>query len=203
MQLKGLLLGSSSRLCNIVRYSNAPRVQDESVAEHSFSTALYCLVIGSELRARGLKIDVELAVKRAIIHDIEESYSGDFIRNFKHSDPGLAAAIEKASAVFAKRLFQEMASPKVATELNEMWINAKNRTLEGMLVEFADFLSVVSYVLRECAVGNRSILRDNADTLGMYANKFHNERFEFVREYVKASHNLLFTEIVQCNQQSA
>ncbi|MEK7093595.1 MAG: YfbR-like 5'-deoxynucleotidase [Patescibacteria group bacterium] len=195
MNIKGLLLGSSSRLKNIVRYSNSHRIQDESVAEHSFSTALYCLVIGSELQAQGMKIDVDIAVKRALIHDIEESHSGDFIRTFKHSDPELSLAIDRAARSFAGTLFKEMAGPAVASHLLAMWENAKDRTLEGMLVEFADFLSVVSYVMRECSMGNRSLLEDNASTLGEYANKFNAERFEFLRAPIVEAQKMLFKEI--------
>lgn len=197
MKVKGLLLGSSSRLQNIVRYSNSHKIQDESVAEHSFSTALYCLVIGQELRNGGLEIDVELAVKRALIHDIEESHSGDFIRTFKHSDPELAKAIEKAAKSFAKKLFTEMASGPVAQNLLGMWENAKDRSLEGMLVEFADFLSVVSYVLREVSMGNRNLLMENAETLGTYANKFNDARFDFVRAQVREAQTMLFKEITK------
>ncbi len=195
MNIQGLLLGSSSRLKNIVRYSNSHRIQDESVAEHSFSAALYCLVIGQELRVKGLEIDVELAVKRALIHDIEESHSGDFIRTFKHSDPELAKAIESAASKFAMVLFKEMASPAVAQNLFGMWENAKDRSLEGMLVEFADFLSVVSYVLREASMGNRALLQDNAETLGTYANKFNAPRFDFMRDEIREVHVALFTQI--------
>lgn len=197
MNIKGLLLGSSSRLQNIVRFSNSHRIKDESVAEHSFSTALYCLVLGSELRAKGLKIDVELAVKRALIHDIEESHSGDFIRTFKHSDPELAKAIEKAAEKFAGTLFKEMASAPVAKELLAMWKDSKDRTLEGMLVEFADFLSVVSYVLREALMGNRSLLEENSETMGAYANKFNDPRYEFIRKEVREVQVALFHQIVQ------
>ena len=95
--LKELLLGSLSRLKNIVRFSNSHKIIHESVAEHSFSTAVYALVLGEELRRGGLEINVELAVKRALLHDIEESCSGDYIRTFKHSDPDLMKAIDKAS----------------------------------------------------------------------------------------------------------
>src|SRR3990167_6610552 len=151
--LKELLLGSSSRLKNIIRFSNSHRIQDESVAEHSFGTALYCLVIGNELKLAGLELDVNLAVQRALVHDIEESHSGDFIRTFKHSDPELSKAIDRAAEKFAKSLFDEM-SPKGSKNLLALWKNAKDRTLEGMLVEFADFLSVLSYVIRESQMGN-------------------------------------------------
>lgn len=195
LNLSGLLLGGSSRLTNIIRFSNSHRIKDESVAEHSFSTALYCLVIGSELRHNGLVIDVELAVKRALIHDIEESHSGDFIRSFKHSDPALSYQIELASEKFADKLFNELTTAPVAKTLWSMWKEAKNRTLEGMLVEFADFLSVVSYVLREAAMGNRSLINENAESMGAYAHKFDAERYEFMRSYVKAAQHLLFNEI--------
>lgn len=192
--LKDLLLGSSSRLKNIIRFSNSHRIQDESVAEHSFSTALYCLVIGEELRQQGLKIDVELAVKRALVHDIEEAHSGDFIRTFKHSDPELSKAIDRAAEKFAKTLFKEM-SPNVCKPLYDLWHHAKDHTMEGMLVEFADFISVLSYVLREASMGNRCLLEENASTLGEYSNKFSAERYGFISSYVKEAQILLYKEI--------
>lgn len=198
VNLKSLLLGSSSRLRNIVRFSNSHRIQDESVAEHSFGTALYCLVIGEELRQGGLQIDVELSVKRALVHDVEESHSGDFIRTFKHSDPVLAKAIDEAAERFSKKIFEEMAPPKSADVLYELWKKAKDRTLEGMLVELSDFLSVVSYVLREAQMGNRALLDENADSMGEYANKFNAPRYEFLATYVQEVHKMLFKEIAAC-----
>lgn len=197
LSLEKLLLGSSSRLKNIVRFSNSHRIQDESVAEHSFSTALYSLVIGEDLRDQGVEINVELAVKRALLHDIEESHSGDFIRQFKHSDPILKEAIEKASEKFAVQLFREM-SPQGATKLLKLWANAKERTCEGMLVEFADFLSVLAYIAREVKMGNMSILVENQESLQVYSRKFDMERYDFLRYYIKAAQALLTETIRVC-----
>lgn len=197
INLPGLLLGSPSRLKNIVRFSNSHRIQDESVAEHSFSTALYCLVIGEELREGGLNIDVEMAVVRALIHDIEESHSGDFIRTFKHSSKELAGAIEKASEQFARKLFKEM-SPECHDMLFQRWRDAKDASMEGKLVEFADFLSVVSYVLREVRMGNKALLSENAESMGEYANRFQLPRYDFLRPYVREAATMLFQEIRQC-----
>lgn len=189
LSLEKLLLGSSSRLKNIVRFSNSHRIQDESVAEHSFSTALYVLVIGEDLRDQGQVIDVELAVKRALLHDIEESHSGDFIRSFKHSNPILKNAIEQASEKFALQLFKEM-SPQGAHKLVKLWASAKDSSKEGRLTEFADFLSVLSYVIREVRMGNRSILAENLESLDAYVQKFWHDRFDFLRPYVNAAYSM-------------
>jgi putative hydrolases of HD superfamily len=54
----------------------------ESIADHSFMTAIMVLVLGRER-----KIDLDKAVKMAILHDIAESKTGDVIswRNFHKS----------------------------------------------------------------------------------------------------------------------
>ena len=193
--MEQLLLGPVSRLKNIVRFSNSHKHQTESVAEHSYSTALYALVLGEELRRGGLEIDVELAVKRALLHDVEESHSGDFIRTFKHSDPALVAAIEKASRNFAEKIFRGL-SPKGWLPLFQLWENAKDKSLEGQLVEFADFLSVVSYILREGRMGNRALVREHAESLGDYANRFNHGRYDFLRPQVKVAQRMLFDAIL-------
>lgn len=152
------------------------------------------MVIGEELRQGGLDINVELSVKRALLHDIEESHSGDFIRTFKHSDPALCKAIDQASEKFAKSLLKE-ASPKTYKVLYDLWKHAKDQTLEGMLTEFADFLSVLAYVLRESQMGNKGLLQENSSSLGEYSSKFLHTRYDFLREYIKEAQKLLFKEI--------
>src|SRR3989339_2211175 len=51
-------------------YKNIP--DPESVAEHSFRTAILALVLADELKA-----DKERLVKMALIHDLAESITGD------------------------------------------------------------------------------------------------------------------------------
>ena len=186
--MKNLLLGPLSRLKNIIRFSNSHKLQHESVAEHSYSTAVYVLVIGEELRLGGLEIDVELAVKRALLHDVEESCSGDYIRTFKHSDP------ELASRKFAEKIFRSI-SPRSWTPLYKLWEEAKDHSLTGLLVEFADFLSVVSYVLREGQLGNKTLVTEQAESLGEYSGRFTHRRYDFLRPQVRAAQKLLFDAI--------
>lgn len=46
----------------------------ETVAEHTFGTALMCMFLG-----RGRKLDMEKVMKMAIIHDLAEAKIGDII----------------------------------------------------------------------------------------------------------------------------
>ena len=74
--------------------------------------------------------------------------------------------------------------------------HVQNQSLEGQLVEFADFLSVVSYILREGRMGNRALVREHAESLGDYANRFNHGRYDFLRPQVKVAQRMLFDAIL-------
>ncbi len=54
----------------------------ESVAEHSFSTALLTLVVADGLAKEGVEVDSEKAIKMALLHDLSESLTFDIDKAF-------------------------------------------------------------------------------------------------------------------------
>ena len=101
INVEGLMFGAPARLKYVTRFGTVHRVKDENVAEHCFFTAFFSLIICDWINAnaRYVKVNVGATLSRALMHDLEEAVSGDFPRPFKHSDPQLHAALEKAGVI--------------------------------------------------------------------------------------------------------
>lgn len=183
INLQEVLLGRPSRLRYVVRYSICPRTHDENVAEHSYYTAFIALMLVRSLWRNDFKINLGATLSRALMHDMDESYSGDFIRMFKHSSPELKEAIDGACNTFMQGWGKEVAV-NGGDDLVRMWSDAKDDTVEGTIVSFADFLSVVSYVLQEIKAGNHAMYEHFEDLKKFYAT-FSGERYGFLQKYIR------------------
>ena len=164
LNIEELLIGQNARLRHIVRFNNSPRIKDESVAEHSYYTSFYSLVLCEVLTEFGAEIDKGKLLSKAILHDMDESFSGDFVRMYKNATPELRDAIENTNKKLIDSVFRGLFNKQGRFEylskyLSLEWINCKDDSIEGEIVSFADFLSVLSYVLHEVGSGNRSILK--------------------------------------------
>ena len=61
-------------LKNTLRWNKTSEGRQESTAEHSWRLAIMTLVVAEELK---LNIDVNHAIKLALIHDVAEAITGD------------------------------------------------------------------------------------------------------------------------------
>ncbi|AAL80519.1 HD family hydrolase [Pyrococcus furiosus DSM 3638] len=102
----------------------------ESVADHSYRVAFITLLLAEELKKKGVEIDVEKALKIAIIHDLGEAIITDLpLSAQKYLNK------EEAEAKALKDVLPEY------TELFEEY--SKALTLEGQLVKIADKLDMI------------------------------------------------------------
>ena len=186
--LKAAVLGRITRLRYVVRFSICPRTHDESVAEHSFFTAYIGTMIAWDLHESGVAVNPGIVAMRALMHDIDEAHSGDFIRMFKHSSPSLKLAIDNASAEFMKQCAKETGSMAEY----RLWEEAKDLTTEGLVVSFADFLSVVSYVVQEINAGNHSMF-EHLDELKKFFSSFQAEKYTVLGKYLAPCQEILDT----------
>ncbi len=150
-------------LDRIVRFSTSVRIKDESVSEHSFHTALYAMILADLEEQFGNKVDKEKILRTALLHDLEESLTGDVIYSFKYSEEDLTREIKKIGRNLLQKLMDNL--PKeISQKYMELWIGAKDRrTLEGKIIEAADKLEGLIYVMNELNLGNKSLkgVRDN------------------------------------------
>jgi 5'-deoxynucleotidase YfbR-like HD superfamily hydrolase len=66
----------------------------EDVAQHSSFTALYAMILADLEQGRGRRVDVEKLLWMALLHDAEESRTGDIHHPFKHQDPAFTKSID-------------------------------------------------------------------------------------------------------------
>jgi len=158
-----MLTGSIKRLAHVNRYSSLPVVRRENVAEHTCFVSIFCLLIGKDLQERGWGVDYEKLLKSSLLHDIDESLSGDFLRCVKYGVPGLKTLLDEASHGFMRDI-----AGQIGIDLIPDWKDAKDGSLEGNILAVADLLGVVSYILEEFAAGNRHLLYILKEVDGYY-----------------------------------
>ena len=172
LDMRAILTGPVQQMAAVTRYSHRPVIRRENVAEHTWFVLFYAYAIGTDLRQRGYQVDLEKVFRRAIVHDLDEAVTGDFVRDFKYVVPGLAAKIKEATIhIFVKLLDQMGIGSRDAVYRD--WEEAKARDLEGAIITLCDFLSVVAYVHREVSMGNRLVLPIVAEVRKYVREVFH------------------------------
>lgn len=163
------------RLSHIRRYSSLPVIRPENVAEHSFYCALIAYTLAHDLKYRRYQVDPDLAMRKAMLHDLEESMTGDILRSFKYSSARLREEIEEAGFVNMGELALDFGA--AASPVLRGWGSSKDG-LEGDVVAFADLLCVVAYVREEFIAGNRHLDAVAAEVFGYITENFQ-QRQEF------------------------
>jgi len=153
LSMLSLMSGSINRMSHVYRYSSVPTIRKENVAEHSWYVAYYSFVIGLDLVRRGCEIDFGKLLSRALVHDLDESMTGDFLRHVKYGHPRLKSVLDEVSIAMLESMEKELHIP-----IKEPWTNAKSREdLEGDIVAIADLARVLSYVYEEIQLGNNHV----------------------------------------------
>ncbi|AEK73823.1 metal-dependent phosphohydrolase [Thermococcus sp. 4557] len=122
----------------------------ESIADHSYRVALITLFLADELRAKGVEIDVERALKIAVLHDLAEARVTDIPLTAQYYlDKG------KAEKKAAMELFIKTPNPR---EYFRLWREyEEGLSLEGRLVKFADKLEMLVQALEYERAGFRDL----------------------------------------------
>jgi len=144
------------------------------------------------VQGKGHTIDVGLALSKALMHDIEEARTGDLPRFFKHSNKSLHEAIDRQGTMecefILSRILGESIGPN-RIKFHSLWRDAKDDTLEGRIVSFADFLSCVSYVSEELRSSN-STMKEHLVSFTNYMEVYKDSRYEFLRPLIEEAFEL-------------
>ncbi|ASJ14715.1 HD domain-containing protein [Thermococcus radiotolerans] len=146
----------------------------ESIADHSYRVALITLFLADELRAKGVEIDVERALKIAVLHDLAEARLTDIPLTAQYYlDKG------KAEKKAAMELFIRTPNPR---EYFRLWREyEEGLSLEGRLVKFADKLEMLVQALEYEKAG----FRDLHEFWGALDSLRESEFYEHFREVVE------------------
>jgi len=143
-------------LDKVIRFSAKGRIRDQTVAEHLYHTSLYAMIMADLEKQMGNEVDVEKLLRATLIHDLEESLTGDIIFDFKHSDEKIAQEIKN----LGKKFFEDMVGhlpENISKKYTEIWLNAKNEnTIEGKIMHAADRFEALAYAMEERQIGNKN-----------------------------------------------
>ena len=137
-----------------MRFNLKPQHFPESVADHSYFCAYIVSVLCHLLNEVGEVVDKQKALEMALVHDMEEMFSGDIVTPFKHYSAEVEAAIRKVNKEMIGEVFvglpKELASHFIALWNEE----GAGETMEAQVVKVADKLSLLSKCAEEVRVGN-------------------------------------------------
>lgn len=129
------------KLSYIKRYSNVPRLHEESVAEHGFFVAAIVMKLKEEYT-----FDLGVALQIAVSHDMPESELNDIPWTIKDKYP----KIKEAFAECEKDVLNNMPQ---SVGLGVMLFESQ-RTIEAQIVKLADAMQVLQYAQVELKLGN-------------------------------------------------
>ncbi len=115
------------------------RQEADSVAAHSWTTAMLVYFLASEMKKSGVKINVDRALKMAMFHDMAETIVGDVGTFVKGMAKGAFAPIEEEGL---KWLVKDLPSNSEIIELVQEYMQRK--TLEARLCKVADNLDALA-----------------------------------------------------------
>lgn len=108
----------------------------ESIADHSYAVAVTVMLLVDALRAEGVEIDGERALRMALIHDAPEAETGDI--PMPQKTPRMSDALDAVEATIAERLLPD---PSLFHEAK-----AKS-SLEARVVKAADKIQMMTKAL--------------------------------------------------------
>jgi len=184
----------------------------QSVAEHSYNTAMMCVRIGEALHSAKIPVDRLRLVYRALYHDIPETESNDIPYPFKQA---LKSLLEQAGThmeyVEQTALESDESNNIAFFEIEAMWgsiTGERELTVKSDIVErilsFADMLELVHTISMEILTGNESVNGVGARALEIAFNRFSTLFTELERSIIaKVPEVANLLELIQSRRDAA
>ena len=150
------------RLRFIKRCNNFPTVNPEDVAQHSFYTVLLSMSIADEYNTwvdenfdyydyeAPNTLDSEKVIRKALLHDVEESFTSDIPWNIKHHSKEVHKAIAEAIENKMEKVYEDSKTAQLWKSIN---LSSKDGA-EGALVDLCDMLELALFCFEEKQKGN-------------------------------------------------
>jgi len=125
-------------------------------------------VIAKDMMRNGHSIDLGVLLERALVHDLDESLTGDVLRTVKYGHPGLKQSLDEVSVRLLSTLEDEL-----SIDILTAWRAAKTDDVEGDIIKVVDLLQVITYISEEINLGN------------LHVTPILSECAEYIRDVVK------------------
>ena len=166
----------SQSMASIRRYSQLHLVKPESVMEHTGFVCLFTYLLSEEINSvSGEKVDIGLALQRAVVHDIDEVVTGDIPRPTKYFSESSKDIFDEIAEIGIDQIIDELdiwdLPDEAITKFRENWTEAKSGR-EGIVLALADLASVVFKIWDEVILlGNKKLILQG-DQVFTYLEQF-------------------------------
>ena len=139
---------------HMARFNNTPKLMTESVAEHSYYVAMVSRLLYDKLKDV-VNIDLGKLLDMALCHDVSEIELSDIPHNVKMKYPRVKKALDKCEDEAFKRVLSS----------DRFQIDNDEYSVESIVVELADIISVDIYASLEIALGNSYFIKIHQETI--------------------------------------
>lgn len=155
------LYKQACNLSNVWRFSRLRLSHEYNVAEHSYRVAILSMMIVDDYNNENhSQIDTEEVLKKALLHDIEESYIGDIPGPAKRRLPQFKDAYNRlGQLVVSEDILVDAPNP---TEYFNAWLNDKTGE-SGEVVKLADMLEMLYTTRAEMKRSNMDEIKEAHD----------------------------------------
>tara|TARA_R110002020_G_scaffold264508_2_gene479276 strand:- start:240 stop:932 length:693 start_codon:yes stop_codon:yes gene_type:complete len=160
------LFSVSQGMSAIKRYSGLHLIHEESVMEHTGFVCLFVYSLSEEINASCYptithsEINIGKALKKAVVHDVDEVITGDIPRPTKYYNKETVNVFSEIAHQGINSILDELKIHSVTkNKILSDWYNSK-KDREGFIVALADLASVVYKLWEEIILlGNKKLLR--------------------------------------------
>lgn len=151
------------RLANIDRCNQTPKIKHYSVAEHNYYSVLFGMVLCDLVNMDNQQSDLnskpictEEVLRRLILHDHEESITGDILFPLHNEFPEFAFQLNIVrQSVVDTQVFKELPEP-IKDYYARLWSRSKDDSIEGQMVAVIDKFEILMFSIQEIEMGNTS-----------------------------------------------
>lgn len=149
------------KLSCVQRFSQFTLSKPEDTLSHTGKVALLCVQISESLLDEGIEIDQGLLLKKALVHDLEESLIGDVVRPVKYHSAEMRNCFKNLEAETMAKIVTSCFN---GAEIVKAWTLAKKEK-EGSIVSFVDTMCALATIENEIFErGNNSMKAALTDT---------------------------------------
>jgi len=126
----------------------------EDVAQHSYYTALYAMILADLERGRGADVDCERLLRMALLHDAEEARTGDIHHPFKHQDPIFAETLDSRGLEWFVKLLGDLPKDVVGDYVGLRKAVRDTGSMEATILKASDKIEALLWAYEEYLLGN-------------------------------------------------
>lgn len=131
----------------------------EDVAQHSYYTAVYAMILADLERGKGTKVDVEKLLRMALLHDAEEARTGDIHHPFKHQDAPFAETLDNRALEWFENLMGGLPENLAQDYIRLRRASREVSANEASILKASDKIEALLWAYEEYLLGNVHVRR--------------------------------------------